>query len=59
MTKQKRCYLKRKSNGWKAGGLQLPPEIWSQVMEYKNALMIEFRKKNNDNAKSQSAEVIQ
>ena len=47
MTKEKRCYLKRKANGWKPLGWMLPPELYKPLTDYKNFLMKE--RKNNRN----------
>jgi hypothetical protein len=43
MTKQQK-YMKRKyAEGWKQLGGMLPPDIYKQVINYKNELMTHYR----------------
>jgi hypothetical protein len=59
MTKQKRYYLKRQSEGWKSISGIMPPEILEQVKKYKNALMANYRNTNNhDNTKQLLTETV-
>ena len=59
MTNDKRCYLKRKANGWRPIGWMLPSELYQPLTDYKNNLMTEYRKaKNNEHTKPLPAEKV-